>query len=120
MARKAKRTATSGREDGVNRSEKVREYLKANPGAMPKEVADKLTAEGIPVTAQLVSTIKFNLTHKGQPKRGRAAAARGGRKGKVVSATVSIETLRAAKSLADHAGSIRDAHAVLDALESLR
>ncbi len=117
MARR-KKAATSGRKDGVNRSQMVRDYLAAHPEAMPKEVATALTEQGVPVTAQLVSTIKFNLAHKGEPKRGAAKVARG--KGRRVTGSVSIESLRAAKNFVEFAGGISNAHAVLDALESLR
>ncbi|HEX4129227.1 MAG TPA: hypothetical protein VHZ24_04235 [Pirellulales bacterium] len=56
--KKATATATATATRKVNKSEAIREYLKAHPTKMPKEVAEDLTAKGIPVSAQMVSTIK--------------------------------------------------------------
>ena len=50
-----------------SKSEAVRQYLKANPKAGPKEVVDSLKATGITVTAGLVSSIKYG--GKGPRKR---------------------------------------------------
>lgn len=55
-----------------SKSEAVRQYLKANPKAGPKEVVDSLKATGITVTAGLVSSIKYG--GKGPRKRKPAVA----------------------------------------------
>jgi arginine repressor len=45
----------------VNKSQAVREYLKAHPGAKSSEVAAALTKKGITITQNHVATIKTKL-----------------------------------------------------------
>lgn len=45
----------------MNKSEKIREYMKANPSKGPKEVADALKSKGIKVTPGLVSVVKCKM-----------------------------------------------------------
>jgi hypothetical protein len=58
----------------------IRDALEAHPEKSPSEIADQLTAKGLKVNAQYVSTIKSNAKNKGQKtklvSRGRAAARR--------------------------------------------
>jgi hypothetical protein len=42
----------------INKSEKIREELKANPQAMPAAIVEALKIKGITVTASLVSQVK--------------------------------------------------------------
>jgi len=51
------------------KSRAVREYLKENKKAGPKEIVDALKAQGIEVTSTLVSNIKYGK--RGTGKRGR-------------------------------------------------
>ena len=61
----------------VNKSEAIRSYKAKNKNAMPKEIAEALAAEGVVVSAAMVSTTLSNARRKsGSTKpRGRAAAA---------------------------------------------
>ena len=45
------------KQEKVNKSQTVRDYKKKNPKSGPKEISEKLTAQGISVTAQFVSTV---------------------------------------------------------------
>jgi ribosomal protein L17 len=55
----AKKTATSeAKTSGVNKTQVVRDYLKANKKAKAQEVADALAEQGIAVTVGYVRTIR--------------------------------------------------------------
>ena len=54
----------------INKSEEIRQALKANPAAGPTEIAEQLTAKGIKVSPNMVSTIK-NKSKASKGKRGR-------------------------------------------------
>jgi len=56
----------------VNKSQAVRDYVRANRKATNKEVADALTKKGIKVTANYVATLKSQAKKK---RRARKAAA---------------------------------------------
>lgn len=49
----------------MNKSEKIREYMVANPTKGPKEVADALKSKGIKVTPGLVSVVKCKMPKGG-------------------------------------------------------
>jgi hypothetical protein len=52
----------------VNKSQAVRDYLSAQPNAMPKEVMAALAKKGIEVSRILVSTVKSKLNKTGTAK----------------------------------------------------
>ena len=60
----------------VNRSEKIRDYLKSLKPSdrSPKAVADALTAKGVKVTPTLVSLVKRNMRLKAKGKSRKTAA----------------------------------------------
>jgi hypothetical protein len=60
------------KKEKVNKSQAVRDYVKANRTATNKEVADALTKKGIKVTANYVATLKSQAKRK---QRARKAAA---------------------------------------------
>src|SRR5258708_40117346 len=47
--------------DEINKSQAIREALKANPDKPPSEIAELLKAKGIDVNGPYVSTIKTNM-----------------------------------------------------------
>jgi hypothetical protein len=47
--------------DRVNKSKRVRDYVKANPAVMPRAVVDALAAEGINLSTQFVSQVKYQM-----------------------------------------------------------
>ena len=57
----------------VSKSSMIREYLEANPGAMPREVVAALQANNVVVSTALVSGIKCRSRGKpkGHVRRGR-------------------------------------------------
>lgn len=58
----------------VSKSEKIRDYIKSNPEAGPKAVADALTSKGIKVTPGHVSVIKNKMTKKAKAIKVKAKA----------------------------------------------
>lgn len=113
MAKKAGRGR--GR-SGTNKSQAIRDYIKANPDAGPTAVADALnTREGWKISAAYVSTIKNKLkqpgTTRGAGRRGRSS---GGTDG-----GLSEKSLMQAKELLKQAGGINQAKAALELLARL-
>lgn len=115
----AKKTAT-------NKTKLIKEAMAANPEATPKEIADSLSKHGI--TAQYVSTVKFNMNKKaegrpvGKPGRRPATATIGSSSGSSIgtsSGSIEYSDLVKAKGLADQMGGVQKAKAVLDALNEL-
>ena len=66
---------TDGAAPRVNKSAAIREYLKANKGAMPKDVSAALKAKGINVSPQVVSMIKSKMKIKKAQRRADRAVA---------------------------------------------
>lgn len=122
------------KKSGLNKSQSIRDYLKTNPSAKPKEIVAAMKAKGVSVSAQFVSTIKTNSKNKTGPsgKRGRPAgsknkstvtAARATRSrssaSRVMGETVSVESLLMLKKVVEDLGSIDEAKAALNTLEKL-
>ncbi len=57
------------KKSSVNKSQAVRDYLSAQPDAMPKDVRAALAKKGIEVSRVLVSTIKGKLNKTGTAKK---------------------------------------------------
>ncbi len=76
MAKKSATTkATDGAPPKVNKSAAIRDYLKAHKGAMPKETAAALQANGIDVSPQVVSMVKAKMKIKKAQRRATQAVA---------------------------------------------
>ena len=60
----------------VNKSQAIRDYLKANPKARNQEVVDALAKQGVGVTPNYVNNIK--TTHNKRRRAMRNVAAKGG------------------------------------------
>jgi hypothetical protein len=99
----------------VNKSQAIRDYMKANPKASPKETSEALTQQGIKVTAAFVSTVKTQAKNKRQAKKKAAPAAK-----PAISDKVSISTLVQAKKMAEQLGGVDKAKATLEALAKLQ
>ena len=95
----------------VNKSQTVRDYLKAHPGTANKEVADVLTKQGIKVSPNYVASVKGKMdVVKGKRKRRRTAAnAMSAKTG------VDIHEIKAAFALLKHCGGIAEAKEALAA-----
>lgn len=107
----AKKTAT-------NKTKLIKDAMAENPEATPKEIADSLSKHGI--SAQYVSTVKFNMNKKAE---GRPVGKPGRRPGTASigssSSQIEYSDLMKAKGLADQMGGVQKAKAVLDALSEL-
>jgi hypothetical protein len=120
MAKKkaAASAAPAAAKPEVNKSQAIRDYLKANRKAMPKAVVEALKGQGIEVSSQMVSTVKFTMQQK---KGGKKKQQKGG--GKAASngqaEMVSLNALIDAKKLIDKVGSIEKVKAALATLAKL-
>jgi hypothetical protein len=95
----------------VNKSQSVRDYLKAHPGVSNKEIADALTKQGIEMTPNYVAGVKSKMSViKGKRKRRNTAAT-----AMSVKTGVGILEIKAAFSLLKHCGSIKVAREALAA-----
>lgn len=115
---------------GMSKAEAIRAALQQDPGAMPKALAEKLTAMGFDVKPQHVSTIKNVLKKEAEGKvsaprgrRGRKPAAQLPASTPAATAAaggdISFESLRKAKELSADLGGIEKAKEALDALVQL-
>lgn len=100
---------------GVNKSQAIRDYKAANPGAAPKDIAAALGGQGQAVSAQFVSTVLSNAKKAGG-KIGKRGPKPGG---KAAKPTSGIEQLVAAKKLVDALGGIENAQAAITTLKQL-
>lgn len=111
----------------VNKSQAIREHLKAHPNQKPAEAAAALTKRGVKVTPQYVSVVKSSDNKKSggksQTGAGKAATGRRGRppKSKPTSAQqdVSVRSIVAAKQLVEQAGSVEKAYAAIEAYSEI-
>lgn len=101
----------------VSKSDSIRTYLAAHKGAKASDVVAALAEQGIKVGTPLVYAIKA----KGRSKRGRKKTTRGAAKTSSGSrnGNLTLETLLAAKKLADELGSVSKAIDALRVLEKL-
>jgi hypothetical protein len=112
MAKKA--ASSAPKKSDVNKSQAIRAYLKAHRGAKPLAVVEALKDQGIDVSAQTVSTVKFNMKKKKGKGRKRTAGAESTNGDKI-----SLSALIEAKKLVDKVGSLDKVKSALKALDSL-
>jgi hypothetical protein len=94
---------------GVNKTQAVKEYLKANRKAKNKEVVDALAKKGITITANYVGNIK--ATHNTRRKAMRKVAAKGG---------IDILQVKAALAFLKLTGSVKAATQALKVAQEIR
>jgi hypothetical protein len=94
----------------VNKSQLIRDYLKTDPGAMPRVVVAALKTQGIDVNPRVVSIVKSKMMAK-KRKPAKLAKKR---------APISADDLVAMKQLANKLGGLDAAKQALDVLVSLR
>jgi hypothetical protein len=112
MAKKKKKAAAKS---DVNKSQAVRDYLKTHRSAKPQAVSTALKEQGIDVTPQTVSTVKFNMKKKKGRKKPVSRKAAASRQDDIVSMSALLE----AKKLVDKIGSIEQTKAAVEALRKL-
>ncbi len=102
--------------DGVNKSEMIREFLIENPTRSAKEVVAALAEKGIKVTESLVYAVKGAMKEwkrrKAQVARASAAASSNGHVGK----SDAITMIREVKALAQKAGGFAKLKQLVDAM----
>ena len=118
MAKKkaAASAAPAAAKPEVNKSQAIREYLKANRKATPKAVVEGLKAQGVDISAQMVSNVK---SYDAKHKRGKKRAAGGKAASNGQAEIVSLNALIDAKKLIDKVGSIEKVKAALATLAKL-
>ncbi|MFN0197413.1 MAG: hypothetical protein ACKVT0_11765 [Planctomycetaceae bacterium] len=107
----------------INKSQSIRDALRANRDKSPSEIADMLKAKGIDVNAQYVSTIKSNM-HKTSKavKKVRRGIQRAGRNSKLSgdnNVKNGLQVINAAVELLKAAGGIEQAKAALATVEEI-
>ena len=104
------------KKSGVNKSQAIRDYLKAKPEAGPTEVVAEMKKKNIKITPALVSNVKKAMN--GGKSTGKGAK-RGPKPGRRAADQLSINDLLTAKEFADSVGGVDQAVAVLKALDKL-
>lgn len=92
---------------GPNKTQAIKDYMRENPDAGPKRVAEALTKQGIKVSAQYVSTIKS--LHKRRLPSAKS----------LEDVDIPLSAILAAKKLAEEVGGVEKARAAVEALEML-
>ena len=108
----------------VNKSQMIRDALKANRRKTPSEIAELLKEQGLQVTGQYVSTIKSNWkksrrrnARKGLTMRGTARRTRGARRaGSHPGIAAALEFVKAAGGLANAKSSLATLEEIRSAL----
>jgi hypothetical protein len=104
------------KKNGVNKSEEVRQLLKANPAIGVKEIVATLGGKGIKVTESLVYFVKGQLKgRKGRKKKAQkmvanVAAATG------TGSADALSTILKVKAVANEVGGLKKLKALIEAL----
>ncbi len=93
--------------NGINKSEEIRQLLRANPKVSVKEVRDALKAKGIKISDHLYYFVKGNMLGK----QGRKKTTSTG-----TSSTDAVSMILKVKSLADKVGGMKKLRALVEAL----
>jgi hypothetical protein len=93
----------------VNKTQSVKEYLKANPKAKNQAVVDALAKKGIAISPNYVATIK--ATHNRRRQEARTVVAKGG---------VGIPEVKAALAFLKIMGSVAKATKALAVAQEIR
>ena len=102
----------------VSKSKAVRDYLKQHRGALPVAVAEALKAQGVDVTPNQVSNIKYQMGLKKKGRR-KAAAPVAAAEMPVPKDAISLSALVEAKKLVAKLGSVETAKRAILALAQL-
>jgi hypothetical protein len=99
--------------DGVNKSEEIRQVLKANPKIKVNEVVAQLKAQGITVKEQLVYYVKGRMKgRRGRKKRARQMVAQVSAMGN----SDPVATILKLRKWAEELGGMKKLKALVDAL----
>jgi hypothetical protein len=104
------------RENGVNKSEKIRQLLAANPQIGAKEAVAALGAKGVEVSEALFYFVKGHLKgRKGRKKKAKQVVAKVA-KATNVQKTYALSTILKIKTLATEVGSLKELKMLVEAL----
>src|SRR6266852_1718529 len=107
----------------INKSQAIRDALRANRDKTPSEIAELLKAKGIDVNGQYVSTVKSNMRKTRRAVRKmRRGIRRAGRKSTVVGGNLTdngLQVMNAAVDLLKVAGGMDQARAALSTVEEI-
>src|SRR5260370_22876987 len=103
------------RKNGVNKSEEIRQFLKANPTISAKDAIAALGAKGVEVSDALFYFVKGHIKgRKGRKKKAQQVVA------KAVATSVpksdALSTILKVKSLATEVGGLKKLKALVEAL----
>ncbi len=100
----------------------IQEYIRNHPKAGPKEIRQQLEAQGVSVSASLVSAVKYRTggRRRGRPAARAAAHKVPARTGAPRTSGVTVEQLLEVKRVADEIGGPDFLRQALDALEQLQ
>lgn len=103
----------------INKSQAIRDALRANPEKSPSEIAEVLKAKGIDVNGPYVSTIKTNMRKMRRVVR---KVRRAGRRSRIVGGTQTnngLQVMNAAVDFVKMAGGLEQARAALTTMEEI-
>jgi len=109
----------AGSQPAVSKSQAVRDYLKQHRGALPVAVSEALKAQGIDVTPNQVSNIKYQMGLKKKGRRKAAAPEAAAAEAPVAKDAISLSALLEAKKLVAKLGSTEAAKKAILALAQL-
>lgn len=105
----------------INKSQEIRDYVKANRNASAKDVVEALKQRGIKVSAPMVANVKsksgLTRSRRGRPPKNGVASKY--KKRSANGTDVALETLIEAKRFVAKVGSTQKAVDVIRALEKL-
>ncbi len=102
--------------NGVNKSEEIRQLLKANPTIAPKEAVAVLGKKGIEVSENLVYLVKGKIQgRKSRKKKARKMVAKVAETTNVTKSDA-VATILKVKALANDLGGLKKLKALVDAL----
>ncbi len=113
------RAAKSTPKRKLNRSQAIRDYLAANPGASPRAIKSALKAKGIVVTTSLVGAIKYRRHAPGRPEGRRRGRPVGRPSAAAKNDHLRVEDLLAAKAFVDRVGGMAAARSAIEVLAQL-
>jgi hypothetical protein len=99
----------------VNKSQAVRDFLKAKPGTANKDVAEALNKQGVKLTPNYVAAVKGKMAERSGKRKRRGKAARA----MSVKTGVGVAEIKAAFGLLKHCGSIGAAREALAAAQEI-
>jgi hypothetical protein len=123
MVKKNSDETTAAAEKPKSKAQSIRDALAAQPKAMPKDIADQLTAEGISVSANEVSQAKYQIKLAKKKQRQKAAPKATEAASPAAAAPagdmISVAALQKAKKLVQELGGVKEARQALVALAQL-